>query len=141
MDYTTKEAHTNHPWQAPLDTLRAATAELDATLVHVEGEDLTTTIGVLRATNRALWRMIDQLEAGRVAYLYDMAGLLRQVYEENLDVTSNWLELADNGVLGINPKELLKFAEKRGIDVSGFLATPAELEASDDVGPTRSMHT
>lgn len=123
-----KEAHTSttDPWQAPLDTLRSAASQLDETLVHVEGPDLSAVIGVLRATNRTLWRMIDQLEAGRVAYLYDVAGLLRQVYEDNIDHTSNWMELAENGVLTLNHKELLKLAAKRGIDVSDYL------EVADD---------
>lgn len=120
------------PFQDPLDKLRSAADELDKVLVHVPGSQLSEISGVLRGVNRQLWRMIDQLEAGRVAYLYDTYGLIRRVAEASgVDHIDAWIELAEAGVVKLNHKELLKLGEKRGIDVTEYMEEPDD--DGDDV--------
>jgi hypothetical protein len=111
-------------WTPSLDRIRSSVNELDQSLIDIPPETLGEIVGVLRGVNRHIWRIIDALEAGRVKYLYDVASLVRAVSEDNLDLIENFMELVGNDVLSFNHKELLRFAAKRGIDVTEYLEEP-----------------
>lgn len=120
-------------WRKPLDDVLASVAALDPVLNHIDGADLSGVVGQLRGANRAIWFMVNELEAGRARYLYDSARLLR-VLATNADPEGGpgvLVELVENGVLTLNVKAMLMHAEKQGIDVTEYL----DIDKEADDGP------
>ena len=117
----------SEPWRQHLDTALSAIDSLSNTMRAVPAAELGPIAGQLRGANRTLWRLIDQLEAHRTSYIYDINSLLRKVAEgEQYDgsLVEVWLDLVQSNALRINDKELMKIAERRGIDVTEYMKEP-----------------
>lgn len=117
-------------WRDDLDRLLGAIEALDTSMIAVSKPEADEVAIVLRGANRRIWNYINQLEAHRAEYYYDLHQMMRDVAKANdLAVGQIWVELAEQGAFKVNAQTLVKAAGNYGIDPTKYMS---EKEKHDD---------
>lgn len=100
--------------------LRRFGDRLSDSLREIDRKDAEATARRLRSANATIWRMVNELEASHQEFLWNVGALIAAIEEahdeDDLEMASIFVQLANDGVLKVAVKRLIAVAEHYGLD-------------------------
>ena len=115
-------------WRSDLDDVLGSVQRLNDSLRAIDRDQAATVAGQLRKANFTIWSMVNELEAGHQAYLWDVGGMIAAIEaahdEDDLELSSIFVTLANDGILKVADKKLVDKAKRYGLDPDDYLKHP-----------------
>ena len=111
-------------WRSDLDAVLGSIERLNDSLRAIDRHESIAVSDQLRAANKKLWRMVNELEASNKEYIWDVGAILEAIEESHPDIVATFVTLVDAKALRINHQALIDAARDYGVDPDDYLSSP-----------------